>query len=200
MKKRETVTLQQRDFVAAYLSLNCDFESTCRAKKVNRNTAQRWFKDARFLEHLNKRQAIIASIADITAAEVIGTLVSQMRADIADIFPDNPVLRKASAAGVSHLIKKLKVTTRKNGDEHIEIELVDSNKAAVQLSKLMALETRDDEMERARLAIRAVMAMKGCSALEAIHIVAPHVPAVLKLRSEFDTEPTIEIDPGKKMQ
>ncbi len=47
--------------------------------------------------------------ARIHTDEVIGTLVSHLRADLGDILPDNPIVKQAKAVGLSHLIRKLVV-------------------------------------------------------------------------------------------
>jgi hypothetical protein len=41
--------------------------------------------------------------------EVIGTLVSHLRADLGDILPDNPIVKQAKAVGLSHLRRKVVV-------------------------------------------------------------------------------------------
>jgi hypothetical protein len=52
-------------------------------------------------------QARIA-IAQIQTDEIIGVLVSHMRGDIADFFPEDDFLQEAKKRGISHLIKKVK--------------------------------------------------------------------------------------------
>lgn len=178
-----------RQFVALLLANNGNIDATCRALRVIPQTARNWMQQKDFAAELARRQEILSAAANVTAVEVIGTLASQMRADIADILPDDPIVEAARKRGVSHLIQsiKIKTITRQNGDEerNVEIKMVDASKAAVQLSKLMGLEARDDAKERARTAIRALMDMKGCSAEEAISILAPHNPHVIHLRDEF---------------
>lgn len=204
MRKREILLAQQRMFIQKYVALNCDMSATCRATRVNLQTAQRWFKRPYFIQHLNQRQAILSNAADLTAAEVIGTLASHLRADIADVFPDDPIIKAAKDAGVSHLIRDFEVIetikrVKGKPDDVLErrtkIKMVDAGKAAQQLAKLMGLESRDDEIERARIAIRTCMAMKGCTAEEAISILMPHFPAVIRLRDEFaGNGPIIEME------
>src|SRR5882672_11269978 len=46
--------------------------------------------------------------ANLDTAETIGILVSQMRGDIADFFPDDEFLQRAKQLGISQLIKKIK--------------------------------------------------------------------------------------------
>jgi hypothetical protein len=47
--------------------------------------------------------------AALNTNEIIGTLVQQMRFDLADLFPESDFLQRAKELGVSHLIKKVKV-------------------------------------------------------------------------------------------
>lgn len=88
--------------------------------------------------------------AQIDSDEVLGTLVSHMRADLADIFPDNEILQRARQQGVSHLIKKMKVRERfipqglgKEPQREVttEIEIHDAQAAAKQLSNIIGFET-----------------------------------------------------------
>lgn len=128
---------------------------------------------------------------------MIGLLACQLRADIADVLPDEPIAIAARERGVSHLIQQIEVTTttRPNGTEEkkVKLKIVDAGKAAAQLSKLKGLEARNDPRERARSAIRALMDLKQCSAEDAISILAPHNPTVTQLRDEFAGGPVIMI-------
>lgn len=197
MNRALLLDAKQRSYIATLLSLNLNWEAACRARKVPYSTACKWFKQPDFQAELARRQEILSSAANVTAAEVIGLLASQLRADIADVLPDEPIVIAARERGVSHLIRKIKVRTitRPDGDEEktVELEMVDAGKAAAQLSKLMGLEARDDSRERARSAIRALMDLKQCSAEDAILILAPHNPTVTQLRDEFAGGPVIDI-------
>jgi phage terminase small subunit len=95
-------------------------------------------------------EKVKARIAEsgVHANEVIGTLASQMRADLADIDPNDPLLKRAKKAGVSHLIKRLKTTTRYvpagKGKKPIkevkqELELYSAQEAAKQLAAIKGL-------------------------------------------------------------
>lgn len=99
-----------------------------------------WMK-ARIAERIAESQ--------IDSNEIIGTLVSHMRADLADIYPDDEILQAAKAAGVSHLIKKIRRRERfiPNGsgrepDREVttEIEVHDSQSAAKHLASVFGLE------------------------------------------------------------
>lgn len=110
--------------------------------------------------------------------EVIGTLASQMRADMADILPDNEILQQAKESGLSHLIKKMKTTERftKDGERVVthEFEMYSAQEAAKQLcsvfglNKLPALNPND----AAREALRAILNETGLAEEEARRIVA----------------------------
>lgn len=81
--------------------------------------------------------------------EIIGTLVSHMRADIYYAYPDSPILQAAHEKGVSHLIKKCKAKEREYFDEDLdrmvtlretEIEMHDSQAAAGKLVNVFGLQ------------------------------------------------------------
>lgn len=55
---------------------------------------------ARIEEHIK--------MAAIQTEEIIGGVVSESRMDIADLFPDDEMLQRAKAMGISHNIRKLK--------------------------------------------------------------------------------------------
>ncbi len=83
--------------------------------------------------------------ARIHTDEVIGTLASHMRADIGEIMPDNPVVRQAKAAGVSHWIRKLTVKeyfdkSKQAVVTETTVELHNAQTAAKQLCAVMGLD------------------------------------------------------------
>ena len=192
---------KQRSYIATLLSLNLNWKAACRASNVPYSTARKWLKQPDFQAELARRQEILSAAANVTAAEVIGLLASQLRADIADVLPDEPIVMAARERGVSHLIQQIEITTttRADGSEEkkVKLKMVDAGKAAAQLSKLMGLEMRDDLKERARTAIRTLMDLEQCSSEEAILSLAPHYPIVAQLRDEFAGKPVIEIKPKK---
>jgi hypothetical protein len=103
---------------------------------------------SRLLRNAEIQERVRARVAEagVQTNEVIGTLVSQMRADIAEILPDNPIVAAASARGVSHWIKKLIVKEYydKRKDAVVKettIELHSSQAAAKQLCTIMGLDT-----------------------------------------------------------
>lgn len=85
--------------------------------------------------------------AHVETKEIIGTLTSQMRGDLADLFPDDEFLKKARDRGVSHLIRRYRRRERliPNGrakpirEVLTEVELHDSQSAAVQLCRVFGL-------------------------------------------------------------
>ncbi len=108
----------------------------------------------RLLEKPSVQARIRARIrdAELNTNEIIGTLVSHMRADLADICPDDPTLQAAKEAGVSHLIKKIRRKERfipREGQEPereviTEIEVHDSQSAAKHLIGVFGLEKRPE--------------------------------------------------------
>jgi phage terminase small subunit len=95
--------------------------------------------------YIRRRIAERMQEARIHTDEVIGTLVSHLRADLGDIMPDNPVVRAAKAQGLSHLLRK--VTVKEYFDKSKQatvtettVELHNSQTAAKQLCAIMGLE------------------------------------------------------------
>lgn len=183
------LTAQQRSFINLLLANNFDKAQTAAAKGISVHVMRKWFQNPRFKEYLQQRQAILDSVAEITQQEVVALLVSHARADLGDVLPDEPIIQQARANGVSHLIKKLKVTETEHRDgrieKKVEIEIHDPSKALSLLTDMLGLKNRDDDLERARTAIRAAIALNGFSPEEAIRRLAPHFPAVVRLRDEF---------------
>jgi phage terminase small subunit len=92
-------------------------------------------------EHINARIAE----AKIHTDEVIGTLVSHLRADLGDILPDNPIVKQAKAVGLSHLIRKVVVKeyfdkSKQAVVTETSVELHNAQTAAKQLCAVMGLE------------------------------------------------------------
>ena len=94
---------------------------------------------------IRERIAARTAEAKIHTDEVIGTLVSHLRADLGDILPDNPVVKAARAQGLSHLLRK--VTVKEYFDKSKQatvtettVELHNSQTAAKQLCAVMGLE------------------------------------------------------------
>jgi hypothetical protein len=87
--------------------------------------------------------------AGLDVNEITGTLVQHMRGDLADVFPESPVLQRAKEKGISHLIKKVKARqivagidedgSPIMGWEH-EIEMYSAQEAAKHLTKVFGLE------------------------------------------------------------
>jgi phage terminase small subunit len=101
-------------------------------------------------ENLSKpdiKERIEARIKDsqVTADEVIGVLASHLRADIGDLYPDLPVVKRAKEMGVSHLIRKVVVKRYydkllKSEVEEVSLEIHNSQSAAKQLANMLGLE------------------------------------------------------------
>ncbi len=135
---------------------------------------------AQNLAKLSIQKRIQARLEDskIQTNEVIGTLASHMRADIAEILPDNEVLKRAKKAGLSHLIKKMKTTERYTKDgEHVvthEFEMYSAQEAAKQLCAVFGLNKlpASNPNDAAREALAAIMNETGLDEDKARQIVA----------------------------
>jgi phage terminase small subunit len=138
-------TLKQQVFVEEVLK---DGNATRAARKAGYKHPH--VQGAQNLEKLRIRERIQARIEDakVETNEVIGTLASHMRGDLADVVPEDEILQRAKEAGVSHLIKKLKVTTRyisngpgKEPDKEVkhEFEMYSAQEAAKSLCGVLGL-------------------------------------------------------------
>lgn len=116
--------------------------------------------------------------AKLQTNEVIGTLASQMRADMAEILPDNEILQQARERGLSHLIKKMKTTERytKDGERIVthEFEMYSAQEAAKQLCAVFGLNKMPgaNPNEAAKEALRAILNETGLAEDRARQIVA----------------------------
>jgi hypothetical protein len=119
--------------------------------------ASRLLRNAKVRAHIEAR----LNDARIKNNEILGTLASHMRGDLADIFPNNPILKAAKESGHSHLIRKLKQRERfipqEKGKPPIrevdtEVELHDAHSAAKYLAKVRGLEQapRENDADRNR--------------------------------------------------
>lgn len=116
--------------------------------------------------------------AKVQTNEVIGTLVSHMRGDLAEVLPDNEFLSRAKAAGLSHLVKKVKTTERytKDGERIVthEFEMYSAQEAAKQLCAVFGLIKlpATNPNDAAKEALRAILAETGLAEDRARQIVA----------------------------
>jgi hypothetical protein len=143
---------------------------------------------------VQERIAARQAEAKVETNEIIGTLASQMRADLADILPKDEIMQRAKEAGVSHLIKKLRIKTRfisngpgKKPDKEVthEIEMYSAQEAAKQLCSVFGLNKKEgenpiDEQERVERAIETYITRTGASRAEAIKNLIPFLPEVSK--------------------
>jgi phage terminase small subunit len=135
---------------------------------------------AQTLAKLNIQQHIRQRLEDaqIQTNEVIGTLASQMRADMANILPSNEVLQEAKKAGLSHLIKKMKTTERltKDGERIVthEFEMYSAQEAAKQLCAVFGLNKLPgaNPNDAAKEALRVILSETGLAEEKARQIVA----------------------------
>jgi hypothetical protein len=102
---------------------------------------------SRLLRNAEIQERVRARVAEagVQTNEVIGTLVSHMRADLADVYPEHPLLKRAKAAGVSHWIRKLTVKeyfdkSKQAVVTETSVELHNAQTAAKQLCAVMGLE------------------------------------------------------------
>jgi hypothetical protein len=141
----DKLTNKQKMFVENYLSGGYNgkraAESAGYAKGHGAETeASRLLRNAEIQERVRARVAE----AGVQTNEVIGTLVSHIRADLADVYPEHPLLKRAKAAGISHWIRKLTVKeyfdkSKQATVTETTVELHNSQTAAKQLCAVMGL-------------------------------------------------------------
>lgn len=174
-KAKRKPTLKQQRFTEEVLK---DGNATRAARAAGYRKPNK--QGPRLLVNVGIQERIQQRIEDskIQTNEVIGTLASQMRADIAEILPDNEVLRQAKERGLSHLIKKMKTTERftKDGERIVthEFEMYSAQEAAKQLCAVFGLNKLPgiNPNEAAREALRAILSETGLSEDKARQIVA----------------------------
>lgn len=148
---------------------------------IHRMGTAKWIK-----EEVARRQRAAMERAGVHTDVIVGNLVEIMEASIADIMPDHPLMKKARANGVDHLIKKFVATpikcgtkkrTLKDGTvtetplvrEKVEIEMYDRLASIGQLRDNFGMkqeprantfeETRRQEVERE---LENIMAAEKC--------------------------------------
>lgn len=174
MKKRKP-TLRQQRFTEEVLK---DGNATRAARVAGYRHPN--VQGAQNLVKLGIQERIQARIEDskIQTNEVIGTLASQLRGDLAEIIPDSQILQRAQERGLSHLIKKLKTTERTTKDGELivtqEIEIYSSQEAAKQLCAVFGLNKlpASNPNDAAREALRAILSETGLAEEQARQIVA----------------------------
>jgi hypothetical protein len=94
-------------------------------------------------------RANIRAAHSLDTDEIVGSLVTDMRADIYDLLPDNEMVKSAHERGVSFMIKKIKQRVRRipqgTGEEPIieettELEVYSRQEAARQLASILKMQ------------------------------------------------------------
>lgn len=102
--------------------------------------------------------------AGLDTNEIIGTLVSQMRLDMAPLFPDDPFWQRASQLGISHLIRRYKRRPVVAGfdkeenaivDYETEVEGYSAQEGAKHLTKVFGLEQLPAPNQKAQRELEA---------------------------------------------
>lgn len=174
-KPKRKPTLKQQKFTEEVLK---DGNATRAAREAGYKHPN--VQGARMLVNVSIQERIKQRLEDskIQTNEVIGTLASQMRADMADILPNNEVLQEAKRAGLSHLIKKMKTTERfsKDGERIVthEFEMYSAQEAAKQLCAVFGLNKLPgvNPNDAAKEALRAILSETGLDEAKARQIVA----------------------------
>lgn len=173
--KKRNPTLKQQKFIEEVLK---DGNATGAARKAGLKHPNK--QGPRLLVNVGIQERIQKRIEEskIQTNEVIGTLVSHMRGDLAEILPDNDFLQKAKDAGLSHLVKKVKTTERytKDGERIVtyEFEMYSAQEAAKQLCAVFGLIKMPaaNPNDAAREALKAILSETGLSEDKARQIVA----------------------------
>jgi hypothetical protein len=150
-QNKKRLTMKQQLFVEHYLSNGGNGVAACRSAGYTGSDETLRAIASENLTKLHIMKQINQRIADsgVSGPEVLGTLASQMRADMGELMPDNPIVARAKEKGVSHWIKKLIVKKRSWYDkerqatvheEESQVELYSAFTAAKQLSVILGLE------------------------------------------------------------
>ncbi len=135
-------------------------------------------RNPKIRERIEARRRELVRAAQVQTDEIIGTLVSHMRADITDLIDEEGEIDFTAAreAGVSHLVKEYTVrrTTGENGENVTRtVKLHDSQAAAKALCEVFGLKqeprpNQTDERKRreVRESIEHVRAEHGDEAAE----------------------------------
>jgi phage terminase small subunit len=138
------LTAKQEKFIASYI--RC-LNASKAARDAGYAESSAHVRGHELVRNSNIAAIIKEELAkqSMTSEEVVARLAAQARGDIIDLLDPGTLTldwEKAQAAGVSHLIKKLKQTIITNDDQQteiFEIELYDAQKALVHLGKTMAM-------------------------------------------------------------
>jgi hypothetical protein len=149
-KSDESLTLKQERWINAYLETGNATEAARIAGYRGSDETLRQVGSQNITKyHIKKRIEQRLSEEKVTAAEVVGTLASHLRADVTDLFDDTGVLdlQTIRERGLGHLIKKIKRTRRYEGRgeerepvDELEIEVNNQQSAANQLCKVLGIE------------------------------------------------------------
>lgn len=180
VKGRKAVKPKREKFVENYLSNGGNATKAAEEAGYSPRTARQ--QGSRLLlTNVDIQQRIKARMADaqVQTNEVIGTLASHMRADIADVVPENPIARAAREAGVSHLIRKLIIKrywdkSKEAEVEETTVEMHNSQAAAKQLCSVFGLnkEAATNPHDAARAAYEDLMSRYSLKPEEAAPIVS----------------------------
>jgi phage terminase small subunit len=189
---------KHRLFVDYYFLAKCNVVRAAEIAGVPLRTAHSIIARPEIKLLIEQRQADLAATTMFGASEVVALLINQARSDIADLMPNEPILQDARKNGLSRQVKKIKIkeTVRRvqseesEGEEeevidrNIELEMYSSQEALKTLVRIFGVDSQD-ELERGRTAIKMYCEMKDCTPDVAIIALAPHVPAVIKVKDEF---------------
>jgi hypothetical protein len=126
-------------------------EQIARELSMSRTRVSRIVGEPDFQDRINAR---LEEAANLKPAEIVGTLVSQMRADITDLLPDDGgIVTDIRKKKLGHLVKKIKVMRKvdpllEQPFELVELEVHSQQAAATQLSKMKGLNQADGANER----------------------------------------------------
>jgi phage terminase small subunit len=148
---RKKLTLKQQKFIEVYLQTSNATEAARKAgyKGSDEVLASIGWENLRKLEIKRQIEKRVEE-SEVASNEVIGTLASQMRADVTTLFNESNGfdIQTIKEKGLGHLIKKIKVRREweSGKDEEkipvdvIELELHSQQAAAVQLCKVLGIE------------------------------------------------------------
>lgn len=147
--EKKKLTPKQDKFVESYISNGGNGTKAAIEAGYSKNCAQEIASENLLKPIILQRIEERKKDARVTTDEIVGTLVSQMRSDVTDLFTEGGAfsLSDIREKRLGHLVKKIKcrrVIEGKDEDETpvdvIEIELHNPQSAAIQLCKVFGIE------------------------------------------------------------
>src|SRR5262245_5229590 len=102
-------SLKHRAFVDYYFLAKRNVVRAAEIAGIPLRTAQSIIARPEIKLLIEERQAELSAVVTASTTEIVGILLRQAPGDIADLFPNEPLLQDAKKNGDSRLVKKIKI-------------------------------------------------------------------------------------------